>query len=145
MSEAFEKVKGFLQELEFPIVSEDADEEIAVVTDEESGLNNLIVDCEDPILILEQAIIPIPANPDGLYKRLLEMNRTVIHGAFAIDEETNMVLFRDTLRLETLDRSELEGSINALGLALAENAEELLSFSKGQRGSRERQAIGCRE
>ncbi|HAA76030.1 TPA: molecular chaperone Tir [Candidatus Latescibacteria bacterium] len=126
MSEAFEKVKGYLQELELPISSEDENEELVIVNDEESGLNNLIIDCEDPILILEQAIIPIPDNPGNLYKRLLEINRTLIHGAFAIDEETNTVLFRDTLNLETLDRAELEGSINALGLALAENAGELL-------------------
>ena len=126
MSEAFEKVKGYLQELELPFSSEDETEELVIVNDEESGLNNLIIDCEDPILILEQAIIPIPDNPGNLYKRLLEINRTLIHGAFAIDDETNTVLFRDTLNLETLDRAELEGSINALGLALAENAGELL-------------------
>ncbi len=129
MSEAFEKVKGYLQELELPISSEDEGEEIAIVNDEESGLNNLIIDCEDPILILEQAIIPVPADPGDLYKRLLEINRTLIHGAFAVDVETGFVLFRDTLRLDTLDRGELEGSINALGLALAENAEELLSYT----------------
>ena len=35
-----------------------------------------------------------------------------------------------TLRLDTLDRAEIEGTINSLGLALAENAEELLNYSK---------------
>ena len=129
MSEAFEKVKGYLQELELPIVTEDEGEELVVVDEEENGLHNLIIDCEDPILILEQAIVPIPEEPGNLYKRLLEMNRTLIHGAFAVDDETGTVLFRDTLRLDTLDRSELEGSINALGLALAENADELLSYT----------------
>jgi len=129
MSEAFEKVKGYLQELELPIVTEDEGEELVVVDDEENGLHNLIIDCEDPILILEQAIVPVPDEPGDLYKRLLEMNRTLIHGAFAVDDETGTVLFRDTLRLDTLDRSELEGSINALGLALAENADELLSYT----------------
>ena len=129
MSEAFEKVKGYLQELELPIVTEDEGEELVVVDDEENGLHNLIIDCEDPILILEQAIVPIPEEPGNLYKRLLEMNRTLIHGAFAVDDETGTVLFRDTLRLDTLDRSELEGAINALGLALAENADELLSYT----------------
>ena len=101
-----------------------------MVNDEESGLHNLIIDCEDPILILEQVIIPLPDSPGDLFKRLLEMNRTLIHGAFAIDEESGVVLFRDTLRLDTLDRVELEGSINALGIALAENAEEFLSYTK---------------
>ena len=129
MAEGFEKVKSYLQELELHIASEDEGEEIVIVQDDEKGLSNLILDCEDPILIIEQAIIPLPASPGDLYKRLLEINRTLIHGAFAIDEEAGVVLFRDTLRLDTLDRGELEGSINALGLALAENVEELLSYT----------------
>ena len=129
MSEKFEKVKDYLQELELAISSEDESEEIVVVDDEERGLNNLIIDCEDPVLILEQVIIPIPDSPGDLFKRLLEMNRTLIHGAFTIDTESGFVLFRDTLRLDTLDRAELEGSINSLGIALAENAEEFLSYT----------------
>lgn len=129
MPEAFEKVKGYLQELELSMSQEDESEGLVVVNDEESGLNNLIIDCEDPILILEQAIIQVPSDPGDLYKRLLEINRTMVHGAFAVDDEMGVVLFRDTLRLDTLDRSELEGSINALGLALAENAEELLAYT----------------
>ncbi|MDE3000218.1 MAG: YbjN domain-containing protein [Gemmatimonadota bacterium] len=130
MSRHFETVKGFLQDLELVIEEEDSGEELVVVTDEDRGIHRLIVDCEDPILILEQAIMPIPGNPGDLYKRLLELNRTLIHGAFAIDEETGTVLFRDTLLLETLDRAEIEGAVNALGLALAENAEELLKYSR---------------
>ena len=130
MSEHFQTVKDYLQDLDLMIEEEDPGEELMVVNDEDRGIYRLIVDCEDPLLIVEQAIMPIPDNPGDLYKRLLEMNRTLIHGAFAIDEETSTVLFRDTLRLETLDRSELEGTINALGLALAENAGELLNYSK---------------
>lgn len=129
MSDAFGKVKAYLQELELHVDSEDESEELLVVNDEERGLHNLIIDCEDPILVIEQAIIPLPSSPGDLYKRLLEINRSLIHGAFAIDQEANVVLFRDTLRLDTLDRSELEGSVNALGLALAENAEELLTYT----------------
>lgn len=130
MPEGFEKVKGYLQELELPISSEDEGEEIVVVNDEEMGLHNLILDCEDPILILEQVILPLPDSPGDLFKRLLEINRTLIFGAFVIDVESGVVLFRNTLRLDTLDRVELEGSINALGVALAENAEEFLSYTK---------------
>lgn len=130
MSEYFQTVKSYLQDLDLVIDEEDIPEELVVVSDEDRGISRLIVDCEDPILIIEQAIMPLPQKPDGLFKRLLELNRTLIHGAFAIDEETSTVLFRDTLRLDTLDRSELEGSINALELALAENAGELLEYSK---------------
>jgi len=130
MSEHLITVRSYLQDLDLIIEDEDHDEELVVVSDEDRGIKQLIVDCEDPILIIEQAIMPLPKSPGDLYKRLLEMNRTLIHGAFALDEETNVVLFRDTLRLDTLDRSELEGSINALELALAENAAELLEYSK---------------
>ena len=130
MSENFEKVKAYLQELELPTESEDEAEELVMITDDERGIHNLIIDCEDPILILEQAVMPLPSDTQKLYERLLEINRTLIHGAFAIDLETRTVLFRDTLRLDTLDRSELEGSINALSLAMAENAEEFISFSQ---------------
>lgn len=130
MSKHFQTVKGYLQDLDLMIEEEDPGEELVVVNDEDRGIYRLIVDCEDPLLIIEQAIMPIPGTPGDLYKRLLEMNRTLIHGAFAIYEETSTILFRDTLRLETLDQSELEGTINALGLALAENAGELLSYSK---------------
>ena len=130
MSEYFEKVKVFLVDMGYAISQENAAEELVIVNDEESGIKNLIVDCEDPILILEQMIMKVPGKSGDLFRRLLQMNRTLVHGAFVLDEEGKMVLFRDSLRLENLDQNELEGSIKALGLALAENAEELLSFSK---------------
>jgi len=133
MSEYFAIVKSHLQDLNLTIEEENAEEELAVVSDEERGILRLIVDCEDPILILEQAIMPLPKKPGDMFKRLLELNRTLIHGAFAIDEETGTVLFRDTLRLDTLDRTELEGSITALELALAENAAELLAYNNGEK------------
>lgn len=130
MSECFEKVKVFLVDMGYAISQENAEEELVIVNDEESGIKNLIVDCEDPILILEQMIMKVPGKSGDFFRRLLQMNRTLVHGAFVLDEEGKMVLFRDTLRLENIDQNELEGSIKALGLALAENAEELLSFSK---------------
>lgn len=130
MSEYFEKVKVFLVDMGYAISQENAEDELLIVNDEESGIKNLIIDCEDPILILEQMIMKVPGKSGDLFRRLLQMNRTLVHGAFVLDEEGKMVLFRDTLRLENLDQNELEGSIKALGLALAENAEELLSFSK---------------
>ena len=83
MSEYFQTVKAYLQELDLDIAEEDAAEELVVVDDEDRGIRNLIVDCEDPILILEQAVMPLPKKPGDLYRRLLEMNRTLIHGAFA--------------------------------------------------------------
>ena len=130
MSENLQKVKDYLDELELSISSEDEAEELVIIDDEEKGIKNLIIDCEDPVLVLEQVIMDVPKNTEGFFKRLLQMNRTLVHGAFVLDEEGAKVIFRDTLQLENLDKNELEGSINALSIALAEYAGELIEFSK---------------
>ena len=130
MSGNLQKVKEYLDELEFSISSEDAAEELVVIDDEEKGIKNLIIDCEDPVLVLEQVIMDVPQKTDEFFKRLLQMNRTLVHGAFVLDDEGKKVIFRDTLQLENLDKNELEGSINALSIALAEYAGDLIEFSK---------------
>ena len=126
----FETVKQYLLDLELSIVSEDEAEGLVVVEDEDRHIKNLVVDCEDPILIFEQMIMPVPGNPGEMYRRLLQMNRSVVHGAFALDEDGQMVLFRDTLQMANLDLNEVEGTIDALSLALAEYADELIEFSR---------------
>ncbi len=127
----FEKVKDFILDMGFAISHEDPKEELVVIDDDERGIKNLVIDCEAPILILEQVVIPMPQDSSDFCKRLLQINRTLVHGAFVLDEEGTTLLFRDTLQLENLDRNELEGSIDALSLALAEYANELVSFVRG--------------
>ncbi len=127
----FIKVKGYLNELGIAIVREVPDDDLFVVQDEDNGINNLVIDVEDPIVILEQFIMDVPSQ--GLvhfYGRLLQMNRVLVHGAFVLDEEGKRVYFRDTLQLQNLDLNELEGSIKALSLGLAEVSAELIAFSK---------------
>lgn len=124
----FEKVKEYLLEMGFALEDEESKEELVVINDEDRGINHLVVDCEDPILILEQVIMPLSNASSDVYKRLLQLNRSLVHGAFVLDDDAKTLLFRDTLRLENLDLNELEGSIDALSLALAENGTELLSF-----------------
>jgi hypothetical protein len=127
----FEKVKDFLLDMGFVMSQEDSQEELIVIDDEERAIKNLVIDCEFPILILEQVIMPMPQDSSDFCKRLLQMNRTLVHGAFVLDDEGTTLLFRDTLQLENLDRNELEGSIDALSLALAEYGSELVSFARG--------------
>ena len=126
----FEKVKDFLLDMGFVMSHEESQEELVVIEDEERGIKNLVIDCEAPILILEQVIMPMPKDSSDFCKRLLQINRTLVHGAFVLDEEGTTLLFRDTLQLENLDRNELEGSIDALSLALAEYGSELVSFAR---------------
>ncbi|MBF0117687.1 MAG: YbjN domain-containing protein [Desulfobacterales bacterium] len=130
MESKFDLVKNYLLEIGMPIVDEDKKEEIVVVDDEEDGIKNLIVDCEDSILVLEQVIMKVPKNPKDLFKRLLQMNRELVHGAFVLDDSGETIIFRDTLQLANLDKNELEASIRALSLALAEYSSELLTYTR---------------
>lgn len=128
MEDKFSLVKEYLHEMELSIVQEDEAEELVIVEDEENGIKNLIIDCEAPIVVIEQVIMAVPEKTTTLYRRLLQLNRELVHGAFVLDESESFVLFRDTLQLENLDRNELEGSIQALSLALSEYGSELLEY-----------------
>jgi Putative bacterial sensory transduction regulator len=126
----FQTVKHYLQELHLAIVKEDPVQHILIVEDDEHGIKSLVVDCEEPLLIFEQMIMEVPANPGDMFRRLLQMNRTLVHGAFALTEDGKSILFRHTLRMENLDLNEVQGTIQALGLAMAEHAAELIAFSQ---------------
>jgi hypothetical protein len=130
MSQKFEMIKDYIHELDLRIVREDEKQEVFIVDNPENGIQNLIIDCAPPLVVLEQLIFEVKSDSVDLYKRLLQMNRTLIHGAFVLDEKGKNVFFRDTLQLENLDLNELEGSVGALSLALAENGNELLDFAK---------------
>ena len=114
-------------------VPENVDEEgqLFTITDLDRGINRLIVDCEDPILILEQMIMRISDDlyAELAYMELLAANRELVHGAYAYNKDQNVVTWRDTLELSHLNLNELEASINALSLGLSEHAGIFLSFA----------------
>ncbi len=133
MSDHFEKVKGYLQELGFLPIKENKTNQIVVIEDEERGIKNLIIDCEPPILILEQFIFDLKEDaPKETLRKLLQMNRNLVHGAFVIDDSGKKVLFRDTLQLENLDLNEIEASINALSIAMVENSNEIVRLARNE-------------
>ncbi|MBN2054563.1 YbjN domain-containing protein [bacterium] len=129
MSQLFSRLKSIVSDLGLGIEKEVPAEELLVVSNEERGIANMIVDIEDPLIIIEQPIMAVAGDNAVLFRRLLQMNRELVHGAFVLNEDASMVFFRDTLELHTMDQSELESSINALSLALAENATELLHLA----------------
>ncbi len=130
MDQYFDKVLQYLIELDCDIVQVDSEESLFVVNKEESGIFNLIIDCEDPILVFEQHIFDVPQDSMALYKRLLKINREIVHGALALDETGTKVIFRDTLQLENLDLNELQATLNALELLFVEFGEEIIEMSK---------------
>tara|TARA_B100000029_G_C16990636_1_gene747357 strand:+ start:162 stop:557 length:396 start_codon:yes stop_codon:yes gene_type:complete len=125
----FSMVKDFVLELGLAIDKEIPEEEIVIVNDEERGVQNLVIDCEETVLVLEQLILKFDSGANAqVYERILQMNRDLVFGAFVLNEDGESLLYRNTLALENLDLNELDSTISALSLGLAENGEELLSF-----------------
>ena len=130
METHFSKVRNYILELEFDVTHENEEEGIIVIKKEGTGIQNLVIGCADPILIMEQFLFAVNNAEVGTLSALLKKNRDIVHGAFVLDETGSKVIFRDTLQLENLDLNELEGSINSLSLLLAEYSDQLISFSK---------------
>lgn len=127
MQDTFEQVKRFLLDQEILTVQEDVEKCLVVIEDEQRLISGMVIDVEPGIVVLEQTVLP-PV-PVGRFKRLLTMNRGLVHGAFAIDEESNNVVWRDTLASENLDQNELIASINAFTLGMTIFGDELLDMS----------------
>ena len=129
MTDHFERVKEYILELGFSIDEEIPEEEIVVINDAERGIHELVIDCEDDLVVLEQLILKFEGEVRAaVYRRILQMNRSLVFGAFILNEDGNLLLYRNTLALDNLDLNELETTINALSLGLAENGDELLGF-----------------
>ena len=124
----FEKLKTMLTDLGYPIVNEIPEEEIVLITDETKALLNMVLDCEEDLLIIEQIIAKVQTDEPAYFKQILQINRHMTHGAFVLDEAAETLIYRATLELPNLDPNELDASINALTLGLMEN----LDFFLGQ-------------
>lgn len=130
MIDHFNKVKTYLLELDYSIFYMNEDEGVLVVENESEGISNLVIACADPLLIMEQFLFELKHDSSEILRNLLQKNRDIVHGAFALDDGGKKVIFRDTLQLENLDLNELESSINSLSLLLSEYSDELIKFSK---------------
>ena len=129
MTDSFNRIRELALDLGLAIEQEIADEEILIVNDPDRGISQMVIDCEDTVLVIEQLIFEVGFTQNNdVFRRLLEINRELVFGAFVINETGDKVLYRNTLALENLDANELESTINALGLGLAEYGQEILAF-----------------
>jgi hypothetical protein len=130
MENNFNKIKDFLLELEYTIVKEDKNEDLFVVEKLDAGIFNMVIDCEEPILIFEQFLFEMKNDNLNIFKSLLQKNREIVHGAFVLDESGKKVIFRDTLQIENIDFNEFQGTLNSFEILMAEYSERLIEFSK---------------
>jgi hypothetical protein len=130
MEDNYRKIKEYVLELNYTVTYENETEGTIAISNESEGIQNMLLVCTPPILIMEQFLVDVKKDDTNTWKRLLQKNRDIIHGAMVLDESGKRLIFRDTLQVENLDLNELEGSINSLSLLLSEFSNELISISK---------------
>jgi hypothetical protein len=99
-----------------------------VVSDRQKGLENLLIQLAEPHVILRIHVMPVPEKGrEQLFEELLRLNATdMVHGAYAVDAKNILII--DTLEADTMGLEELEASIDAIGLALAQHYRPLSRY-----------------
>ncbi|MGV0925558.1 YbjN domain-containing protein [Empedobacter tilapiae] len=126
----FSKIENFIQNINYTITYKDEKEGVFMIENLLDGVQNLIVGIAPPVIIFELYLFTITNDNLEMLKALLMKNRDIIHGAFAITEDGNKVIYRYTLQIATLDQNEFEATLNSLSLLMSEYSAQLIEFSK---------------
>jgi hypothetical protein len=121
-----EKLDGYLTRLS--LTFQEVTPGTWVVSDSQKGLDNVLVVLSDPLVILRAHVMAVPGTGrEKLFEELLRLNATdLVHGAYALDGKNVVII--DTLEADTLDLEELEASLDAIGLALAQHYRVLSPY-----------------
>lgn len=120
------RVESYLISLE--IQYEEISPSAWLVNDETRGLSQVVITQADPVVAIRTKVMRAPGERRlELFETLLRLNATdLLHGAYALEGDD--IVLVDNLELETLDRSELEASLDAVGFALAQHYAVLGKF-----------------
>lgn len=120
------RVESYLISLE--IQYEEISPSAWLVNDETRGLSQVVITQADPVVAIRTKVMRAPGERRlELFETLLRLNATdLLHGAYALEGDD--IVLVDNLELDTLDRSELEASLDAVGFALAQHYAVLGKF-----------------
>lgn len=120
------RVESYLISLE--IQYEEISQNAWLINDETRGLSQVVITQADPVVALRTKVMTVPKERrQELFETLLRLNATdLLHGAYALEGDD--IVLVDNLELETLDRSELEAALDAVGFALAQHYAVLGKF-----------------
>lgn len=97
--------------------------------DDVPEVDDIIVYVSEPLVVFSVCMMDVPQkNREAFYAKLLELNVSLVAGAYGIDG--NKVVLTDTLQLENLDFNEFEASISSLALAIHEQHPILMALCK---------------
>jgi Tir chaperone protein (CesT) family len=89
---------------------------------------NIVISYTSPLVIFRTKLMDLPQRRrEAFFRLLLELNASeMVHGAYGL--ENNSVVLIDTLRSEHLDLNELQATLDALLLAIAQDHQKLKAF-----------------
>lgn len=129
--EVNDRIESLIIDLEMPF--EQVEEGLWLIHDEVDYIDNIVVYHNFPVLTFRVKLVDLAdgeINP-ALFRRLLELNATsMIAGAYGLED--NSVVIVDTIQSENLDANELQGSIDAIALAVREHYSELKAIVDGE-------------
>jgi len=124
------KLIEMIEELDLEIVKQVEEEDLFIVRKEDELITNMIIDLEpeDDLVVVEHPLGKLARDDVEALRWFLEENRELPYGALALAGD--IVVFRNTHTMSTLDIEELENTIKSFSLFLKEKGEELLELLK---------------
>lgn len=128
----FIKIKDMAEDLGLTVVREDESRGVFAASDQANGIMNMMFDCSGEVLIMEQAVMPAPDHDRAaFFEKVLQINRQVLFGAFVLDSQSRVAMFRATHPFEKITKQMIESSLRGLEQAMTQFGPELASFLGG--------------
>lgn len=119
-------IERFLSESSLPF--QDLGDGMFVVQDDASGLHNLAIKVEPPVVVFRLRAGDVPpagsANRERLFEELLRLNGAgLLHSAFSVQNDG--IYLTAALPLDNLDQNELQAVVDDIGLAISQHVPRL--------------------
>ena len=125
MTSVKEKLESFFINLQ--LIYEEVGENMWLISDDENNVGYVVVYAEEELVTLRAKVMQIPSeNREEYFEELLRLNAEMVHGAYAIEEES--VILIDSLVAPTMDLEEFQASLDSTGLALAQHYPRLAKY-----------------
>ncbi len=129
---SIERIERYL--VAMTVTYERVSEDVWVINDPDKGLSQIVLFVDESLLTVRTRVMNIPSEDlqlcHDLFKELLILNVDLVHGAYAIEED--YIILMDTLELDTMDMEELQASLDAISLGLAEHYDRLKKYLPGR-------------
>jgi len=122
------RIPGFLSELKLQY--ESVGDTVWLIRDLDRGLAHVVVYADENLVTIRAKIMMIPdGSPGRFFEDLLRLNAEMLHGAYAIEEDS--VIWIDTLEFETMDLEEFQASLDAASLSVMHHTSRLSRYASG--------------